>query len=139
MATGGGNGDTSSFFKLGEIRLAKDSDFQHFRQLADGNDGWTQKLDKNGLVVWSKETQDSSIKMMKVWVVTLVASTVHVLHKEHQGIGTQVQASFVHHLILVLQPMRLCAAVALSVPSVVFVFCYFLVGGMHICSKTPSP
>ena len=67
MATGGGNGETSSFFKLGEIRLAKDSDFQHFRELADSNDGWTQKLDKNGLVVWSKETQSSSIKMMKVW------------------------------------------------------------------------
>ena len=66
MATGGGNGETSPFFELGEIRLAKESDFQHFTRLVDNNEGWTQKLNKNGLVVWSKETANSSIKMMKV-------------------------------------------------------------------------
>ena len=66
MATGGENGETSPFFELGEIRLAKESDFQHFTRLVDNNEGWTQKLNKNGLVVWSKETANSSIKMMKV-------------------------------------------------------------------------
>ena len=54
-----------SFFKLGEIRPARTSDFEYFVSLAEGH-GWTKKMDKNGLMAWSKETGNTSIKMAKV-------------------------------------------------------------------------
>lgn len=55
----------SSFFELGEIRPARDSDFEYFIGLAEGH-GWTKKLDKNGLMAWSKDTGRSTVKMVKV-------------------------------------------------------------------------
>ena len=54
-----------TFFEVGEIRPARDSDFQHFIDLADGG-GWTKKLDKNGLLAWSRNMENASIKMFKV-------------------------------------------------------------------------
>lgn len=54
-----------SFFELGEIRPARDSDFAYFVGLAEGH-GWTKKLDKNGLVAWSKDMGKSTVKMVKV-------------------------------------------------------------------------
>ena len=57
----------SRFFQPNEIRSATDSDFDYFIQLADQDgDGWIKKLDKNGLVIWQKESGVSSIKMAKV-------------------------------------------------------------------------
>lgn len=59
----------SRFFQPNEIRSATDADFDYFIQLADQDgDGWIKKLDKNGLVIWQKETGVSSIKMAKVCV-----------------------------------------------------------------------
>ena len=60
MAVKGG-----TFFEVGEIRPARDSDFQHFIDLADGG-GWTKKLEKNGLLAWSRNMENASIKMFKV-------------------------------------------------------------------------
>lgn len=60
MAVKGG-----TFFEVGEIRPARDSDFQHFIDLADGG-GWTKKSEKNGLLAWTRNTENSSIKMFKV-------------------------------------------------------------------------
>lgn len=55
------------FFEPNEIRSATDSDFEYFVQLADDRgDTWIKKLDKNGLVIWQKDTGVSSIKMAKV-------------------------------------------------------------------------
>ena len=59
------NDKQSSFFELGEIRPARDSDFEYFIGLADGH-GWTKKLDKNGLMAWSKDMGKSTVKMVKV-------------------------------------------------------------------------
>ncbi len=74
MAEGGGLGlalgddaDTRlSFFNLGEIRVARESDFQCFLHLAENHEGWVKKLDKNGLIVWNRDTGKTSIKMFKV-------------------------------------------------------------------------
>ena len=54
------------FFQLGEVREAKDTDFDYFRRLAEYHDNWIKRLDNNGLTVWQKETGHSTIKMAKV-------------------------------------------------------------------------
>ena len=58
----------NDFFHLGEIRVATDSDFDYFTHLAEHHEDWVKKLDKNGLIVWQKETGHSTIKMAKVGV-----------------------------------------------------------------------
>ncbi len=55
-----------TFFSLGEIRVARESDFEYFRRLADDNEGWTKKLDRDGLTVWNRDSGSTSIKMFKV-------------------------------------------------------------------------
>ena len=62
-------GTEHSFFKLGEIRVATDKDFEHFMRIADNHDGWIKKVEKNGLRIWQKETDASAIKMAKVHCV----------------------------------------------------------------------
>jgi hypothetical protein len=54
-----------TFFVVGEIRPALDSDFQHFIDLADGG-GWVKKMEKNGLLAWTRNTENASIKMFKL-------------------------------------------------------------------------
>ena len=54
------------FLQLGEIRTATDADFEYFVRLAENHENWIKKLDKNGLIVWQKETGHSTIKMAKV-------------------------------------------------------------------------
>ena len=49
----------STFFTVGDIRPAEDSDFEHFIELIDGG-GWTKKMDKNGLLAWTRSVEDSS-------------------------------------------------------------------------------
>ena len=55
----------TTFFVVGEIRPARDSDFQYFSDLADGG-GWTKKVDKNGLSIWIRNVENTSLKMFKV-------------------------------------------------------------------------
>lgn len=54
------------FLQVNEIRSATDSDFEYFMRLAEEEDGWLKKLDKNGITIWQKETGESPIKMAKV-------------------------------------------------------------------------
>ena len=56
------------FLQLGEIRAATDNDFDYFMRLAEYHEDWVKKLDKNGVLVWQKETDHSTIKMAKVRV-----------------------------------------------------------------------
>lgn len=60
------NGNPSHFIQPNEIRSATDSDFEYFIQLAEREDGWIKKLDKNNITIWQKETGVSSIRMAKV-------------------------------------------------------------------------
>ena len=64
MASSGGQ----EFFQVGEIRPARDSDFEYFKSLAreDVKHGWKKKFDKNGLRVWNKDVGKSTAKMVKV-------------------------------------------------------------------------
>ena len=54
------------FFRVGEIRLPTDEDFQYFVTLSDDHDGWIQKFDKDGTIVWMKEVPGNTVKMLKV-------------------------------------------------------------------------
>lgn len=58
-----------SFFRLGEIRLPTDEDFEYFLSLAEMHAGWTKKYDRNGLTVWLREIPGKSVKMLKVSVL----------------------------------------------------------------------
>ena len=55
-----------TFFKLGEIRLPTDEDFEYVAALADDYEGWTQKYNKNRISVWTRNTQGSEVKVVKV-------------------------------------------------------------------------
>lgn len=55
-----------NFIKLGEIRLPTDEDFNYVASLADTYDDWTQKYNKGGLSVWTKDTLDRNVKLLKV-------------------------------------------------------------------------
>ena len=81
---GGGVNGSGSFFQPNEIRSATDADFDYFIGLAeDEGEGWIKKLDKNGIIIWQKETGVSSIKIAKVCSASRPASyafcTMHVL------------------------------------------------------------
>ena len=56
----------ASFFDIGEIRVARDSDYDYFRYLVESREGWIEKHNKNGVTVWLKTNDKSPIKMAKV-------------------------------------------------------------------------
>lgn len=58
---------TLGSMQVGEVRTARQEDFAKFRLLADSLDGWTLQYDKQKTQVYSKLTEESSIKMIKVW------------------------------------------------------------------------
>ena len=55
-----------NFLKLGEIRLPTDEDFDYVASLADTYEDWTQKYSKGGMSVWTKDTFDKDVKLLKV-------------------------------------------------------------------------
>lgn len=52
--------------KVGEVRVAKAEDFEQFRRLAESTEKWSLLYDKHGIKVFSKFTEGTSVKMMKV-------------------------------------------------------------------------
>lgn len=63
----------TTFFAVGEIRPARDSDFQYLKELADAS-GWTKKLEKSGLTVWVRNVENVSIKMLKVCALWFIVN-----------------------------------------------------------------
>ncbi|XP_047126979.1 START domain-containing protein 10 isoform X1 [Hydra vulgaris] len=53
-------------FKINEVRLSNDEDFEMFRTLATSTDEWIIKYNKNDIKVYTKWTDDSRIKLIKV-------------------------------------------------------------------------
>jgi hypothetical protein len=68
--------------KVGEVRVAKAEDFEQFRRLAESTEKWSLLYDKHGIKVYSKFTEGTSVKMMKVcsWTQTLLVAHVNNLH-----------------------------------------------------------
>ncbi|XP_031550951.1 START domain-containing protein 10-like [Actinia tenebrosa] len=52
--------------KVGEVRVAKAEDFEQFKRLAESTEKWSLLYDKHGIKVFSKFTEGTSVKMMKV-------------------------------------------------------------------------
>lgn len=52
--------------KVGEVKVAEDSDFQELKSLCRLNDGWEQEYNKHSITVWTKTNENTSFKMIKV-------------------------------------------------------------------------
>ena len=63
-----------SFFKIGEIRMPTDEDYDHFLSLSDKHDGWDLKCSRSDVTVWMKDIPGMTVKMLKVREVI-----IHVL------------------------------------------------------------
>ncbi|KAL4230161.1 START domain-containing protein 10 [Mactra antiquata] len=55
-----------SLIKVGEIRVADDSDFRRLKSLSDETDGWKLEYQKNATMVWTKNNDVSSFQIVKV-------------------------------------------------------------------------
>lgn len=62
MATNG----ESDFPKPATNEPASDADFERFLELADNNEGWTEKYSTANAGIWTRLQKGSSINMMKV-------------------------------------------------------------------------
>ncbi|XP_076362899.1 START domain-containing protein 10-like [Tachypleus tridentatus] len=54
---------------VGEVRVADDRDFEKLITLIDENEGWKMVYRKNSTTVWTKSTQQTSFKMIKIKAV----------------------------------------------------------------------
>nr|XP_037277468.1 START domain-containing protein 10-like [Rhipicephalus microplus] len=51
---------------VGEVRIADDRDFERLKVLADKHDGWKVEYKKKDTTVWTKSTQQTEFKMIKL-------------------------------------------------------------------------
>ena len=52
--------------EINEVRISKDKDFEHFHSLVNNDDGWNNSYSKNNLVVKTRWTEESRVKLIKV-------------------------------------------------------------------------
>ncbi|ELU12780.1 hypothetical protein CAPTEDRAFT_102229 [Capitella teleta] len=52
--------------EVGEVRIAEDRDYSELKRMCTCHDGWKQEYQKNGITVWTKMTEVSEFKMVKV-------------------------------------------------------------------------
>ena len=51
---------------VGEVRAATGADFESFKHLAESEEGWQQRYNKNGTRVFTKLSDESRVKIIKV-------------------------------------------------------------------------
>jgi len=51
---------------VNEVRVSTDKDFEHFHSLVNNDDGWTNSYNKHNLIVKTRWTDESRIKLIKV-------------------------------------------------------------------------
>ena len=56
--------------EINEVRISTDQDFKHFQNLIWDDKGWKTTYSKNQLIVNTKWTSESRIKMIKVYIFT---------------------------------------------------------------------
>lgn len=54
---------------VGEVRIADDRDFERLKALTDKHDGWKVEYKKKDTTVWTKSTQQTEFKMIKLHTV----------------------------------------------------------------------
>jgi StAR-related lipid transfer protein 10 len=52
---------------VGEIKIAEDSDFQHFRKVIDNHADWELNYSRDDTKVWTKSVPGIEFKMVKVY------------------------------------------------------------------------
>ena len=57
---------TIDSMQVGEVRVARAEDFEHFRRLAESTDGWNSQYDKQGTRVYSRVKDGSTVRLIKV-------------------------------------------------------------------------
>ena len=70
-------------FNLGEVRAAKESDFDYFLSLCHLSEGWHQEYSKRDVTVHSRSSAGSSFRMFRVCSLLKdvdALSVYHVLH-----------------------------------------------------------
>lgn len=82
--------------KVGEIKVAEDSDFQELRILCRNHDGWDQVYSKNGITVWTKSNENTSFKMIKLRAVIPDVSCCLVYDVLHDG---EYRKSWDHNML----------------------------------------
>ncbi|KAL0267493.1 UNVERIFIED_CONTAM: hypothetical protein PYX00_009745 [Menopon gallinae] len=58
----------STSFPYFLARISEDSDFRKLKDMATNHEGWSVDYDRATVKVWSKQTDESSFNMVKVWV-----------------------------------------------------------------------
>ena len=56
--------------KVGEVRVAEDTDFTSLRNLCEKHEDWKVEYNKNDTTVWTKNNDLSDFKMLKVYKLT---------------------------------------------------------------------
>lgn len=54
---------------VGEIKIAEDSDFQHFRKIIDNHADWELNYSRDDTKVWTKSVPGIEFKMVKVLIM----------------------------------------------------------------------
>ncbi|KAG0428379.1 hypothetical protein HPB47_024629 [Ixodes persulcatus] len=54
---------------VGEVRVADDGDFERLKNLTDEHDGWKVEYEKRDTKVWTKSTEQTQFKMIKLHTV----------------------------------------------------------------------
>ena len=52
--------------QVGEVRVAEDTDYAHFKALCTCHDDWNTVYNKNATSVWTRQNDLSDFKMIKV-------------------------------------------------------------------------
>ena len=52
--------------RVGEVRVAEDTDYAFFKAMCKSHDEWTSVYAKNNVSVWTKLNDVSDFKMIKV-------------------------------------------------------------------------
>ena len=56
--------------EVNEVRISNDKDFDHFHSLVNNDGGWNTSYNKNSLIVKTKWTEESRVKLIKVSIIT---------------------------------------------------------------------
>ncbi len=52
--------------EVGEVRVAEDRDFELLRIYLSRNDGWRMEYEKDATTVWTRESDGTDFKMIRV-------------------------------------------------------------------------
>ncbi|KAL8562216.1 hypothetical protein ACOMHN_005201 [Nucella lapillus] len=105
--------------EVGTVKIAEDSDFNRFRQVCDGSDGWILTIRKRKTLVWTKANELSSFNMVKVRTLfeDVPASVVYDVLHDPQYRKTWDRTMLEGHEICVIDPNNDIGYYAIKCPA----------------------